>query len=74
MDCQSTARGSRCLQAPDAGAEPRCVNMSCSESGVVLVDGVPCDPGAPPSPHAAPLLRGHPFQRALCFAHRHVSA
>lgn len=45
LDCQATV-GSRCL-APVAGV-PTCVDMSCSDTGEVLISGVPCDPSAPP--------------------------
>ena len=58
VDCQSTI-GSRCLQAqPSASgaATPFCTDMSCSDSGQVLVDGAPCDSCTPPHDHIAPVF------------------
>lgn len=46
-DCMGEP-GSRCLAPRDGGTQPlpECVPMACSESGLVLVYGSPCDDGA----------------------------
>ena len=59
-------RGERCLAGPDW--KPACLPMECSEEGTVLVDGQPCDPGAPHLPLLSYYFNNQPSKEDCCDA------
>ena len=48
VNCQGFFRGERCLEEPGQ-TFTTCEAMSCSPANTVLINGQPCDSGAPHS-------------------------